>query len=114
MVDAIVSSLLVQLSSVAADEVKQQVRLVTGVEEEVKKLTRNLRAIRVVLEDAEKRQMQRDNAVTFWLDQFKDASYDMEDVLEEWTTARLKLQIEGVDDDNALALAPYKKKVQFY
>ncbi|KAH9751796.1 hypothetical protein KPL71_014443 [Citrus sinensis] len=56
--------------------------------------------------------MQRDNAVTFWLDQLKDASYDMEDVLEEWTTARLKLQIEGVDDDNALALAPYKKKVR--
>ena len=52
MVDAIVSSLLVQLSSVATDEVKQQVRLVTGVEEEVKKLTRNLRAIRAVLEDA--------------------------------------------------------------
>ncbi|KAK9214455.1 hypothetical protein WN944_006447 [Citrus x changshan-huyou] len=114
MVDAIVSSLLVQLSSVAADEVKQQVRLVTGVEEEVKKLTRNLRAIRAVLEDAEKRQMQRDNAVTFWLDQLKDASYDMEDVLEEWTTARLKLQIEGVDDDNALALAPYKKKVRSF
>ncbi|KAH9751841.1 hypothetical protein KPL71_014462 [Citrus sinensis] len=112
MVDAIVSSLLVQLSSVATDELKQQVRLVTGVEEEVKKLTRNLRAIRAVLEDAEKRQMQRDNAVTFWLDQLKDASYDMEDVLEEWTTARLKLQIEGVDGDNALALAPYKKKVR--
>ncbi|KAH9751750.1 hypothetical protein KPL71_014418 [Citrus sinensis] len=35
----------------------------------------------------------------------------MEDVLEEWPTARLKLQIEGVDDDNALALAPHKKTV---
>ncbi|KAL9448300.1 hypothetical protein AB3S75_015721 [Citrus x aurantiifolia] len=110
MVDAIVSSLLEQLISVAADEVKQHVRLVTGVREEVKKLTSNLRAIRAVLEDAEKRQMQRDNTVTFWLDQLKDASYDMEDVLEEWTTARLKLQIEAVDDDNALALAPHKKK----
>ncbi|KAK9214433.1 hypothetical protein WN944_006425 [Citrus x changshan-huyou] len=114
MVDAIVSSLLGQLSSVAADEVKQQVRLVTGVRQKVKKLTSNLRAIRAVLEDAEKRQMQRDNAVTFWLDQLKDASYDMEDVLEEWTTARLKLQIEGVDDDNALPLAPHKKKVRSF
>ncbi|XP_024039244.1 putative disease resistance protein RGA3 [Citrus clementina] len=113
MVDAIVSSLLEQLISVAADEVKQHVRLVTGVGE-VKKLTSNLRAIRAVLEDAEKRQMQRDNAVTFWLDQLRDASYDMEDVLDEWTTARLKLQIEGVDDDNALALAPHKKKVRSF
>ncbi|KDO38388.1 hypothetical protein CISIN_1g043083mg, partial [Citrus sinensis] len=112
MVDAIVSSLLEQLISVAADEVKQQVRLLTGVREEVKKLTSNLQAIRAVLEDAEQRQMQQDKAVTFWLDQLKDASYDMEDMLEEWTTARLKLQIEGVDDDNALALAPHKKKIR--
>ncbi|KAH9751789.1 hypothetical protein KPL71_014438 [Citrus sinensis] len=98
MVDAIVSSLLEQLKSVAADEVEQQVKLVTGVGEEVKKLTSNLRAIRAVLEDAEKRQMQHDKAVTFWL--------------EEWTTARLKLQIEGIDDDNALA--PHKKKVRSF
>ncbi|XP_024039287.1 putative disease resistance protein RGA3 [Citrus clementina] len=111
MVDAIVSSLLEQLISVAADEVKQQVRLVTGVREEVKKLTSNLQAIQLVLEDAEKRQMQHDKAVTFWLDQLKDASYDMEDVLEQWSTARLKLQIEGLDDDNTLALAAHKKKV---
>ncbi|KAH9751734.1 hypothetical protein KPL71_014410 [Citrus sinensis] len=111
MVDAIVSSLLEQLISVAADEVKQQVRLVTGVREEVKKLTSNLQAIQLVLEDAEKRQMQDDKAVTFWLDQLKGASYDMEDVLEEWTTARLKLQIEGLDDDNTLALPAHKKKV---
>ncbi|GAY69103.1 hypothetical protein CUMW_269450 [Citrus unshiu] len=114
MVDAIVSSLLEQLISVAADEVKQQVGLVTGVGEEVTKLASNLRAIRSVLEDAEKRQMQRDNAVTFWLDQLRDASYDMEDVLEEWTTARFKLQIEGVDDDSALALAAHKKKVRSF
>ncbi|XP_052297430.1 putative disease resistance protein RGA1 [Citrus sinensis] len=111
MVDAIVSSLLKQLISVAADEVKQQVRLLTGAREEVKKLTSNLQAIRAVLEDAEQRQMQQDKAVTFWLDQLKDASYDMEDVLDEWVFARLKLQIEGVDDDNDLSLAPRKKKV---
>ena len=83
MVDAIVSSLLEQLISVAADEVKQQVRLVTGVDEEVKKLTINLEAIRAVLEDAKKRQMQHDKAVTLWLDQLKDSSDDMEDVLED-------------------------------
>ncbi|GAY69108.1 hypothetical protein CUMW_269480 [Citrus unshiu] len=112
MVDAIVSSLLEQLISVAADKVKQQVRLVTGVREQVKKLTSNLQAIRAVLEDAEQRQMQQDKAVTFWLDQLKDASYDMEDVLDEWVFARLKLQIEGVDDDNAFSLAPHKKKIR--
>ena len=114
MVDAIVSSLMEQLISVAADEVKQQVRLVTGVRQEVKQLTSNLQAIRAVLEDAEQRQMQLDQAVTFWLEQLKDASYDMEDVLDEWVFARLKLQIEGVDDDNGLSLAPRKKKVRSF
>ncbi|XP_024039263.1 putative disease resistance protein RGA4 [Citrus clementina] len=114
MVDAIVSSLLEQLISVAADEAKQQVRLVTSVREEVKKLTSNLQAIRAVLEDAEQRQMQQDKVVTFWLDQLKDASYDMEDVLDEWVFTRLKLQIEGVDDDNAFSLAPHKKKVRSF
>ncbi|KAH9668915.1 hypothetical protein KPL70_021574 [Citrus sinensis] len=36
-------------------------------------------------------------------DKLKHASYDTEDVLDEWNTARLKLQIEGVDADNALS-----------
>ena len=65
MVDAIVSSHLEQLISVAADEVKQQVRLVSGVRQEVKKLTSNLQAIRAVLEDEEERQMQHDKVVTY-------------------------------------------------
>ncbi|XP_024039271.1 disease resistance protein RGA2-like [Citrus clementina] len=111
MADAIVSALLDQLNSIAQDRMKEKWRLVTGVEQEVGKLTTNLQAIQAVLEDAEQRQMKQDKAVTVWLDQLRDASYDMEDVLEEWTTARLKLQIEGLDDDDALALAPPKKKV---
>ncbi|KAH9685802.1 hypothetical protein KPL70_014102 [Citrus sinensis] len=114
MAHAIVSSLLDQLISVAADEVKQQVRLVTGVEHEVGKLTTNLQSFQAVLEDAEQRQLEKEKAVTIWLDQLRDASYEMEDVLDEWITARLKLQIEGIDDDNALALAPHKKKVRSF
>ncbi|KAL9459566.1 hypothetical protein AB3S75_002882 [Citrus x aurantiifolia] len=100
MVDAIVSPLLEQLISISYEEAKQQVRLVAGVGKQVKKLTSNLRAIQAVLNDAEQRQV-KEGSVRLWLDELKEASYDMEDVLDEWTTARLKLQIEGVDE-NAL------------
>ena len=83
-------------------------RLVTGIGEEVKKLNGNLLAFQAVLKDAEQRQMKDNKAVRLWLDQLKDTS-----LLDNWLTARLKLQIKGFDDDNALALAlaPQKKKV---
>ncbi|KAK3219910.1 hypothetical protein Dsin_013880 [Dipteronia sinensis] len=37
-----------------------------------------------------------ERAVKDWLDKLKDASYDMDDVLDEWSTAILKLQSERV------------------
>ncbi|KAH9684966.1 hypothetical protein KPL70_013757 [Citrus sinensis] len=108
MVDAIVSPLVEQLISFVAKEIKQQVKLVIGVEKEVKGITSHLRAIRAVLDDAEEKQV-KDEAVRLWLGRLKYASYDIEDVLDEWITARHKLQIEGGADDNAL-VAPHKKK----
>ncbi|KAH9668904.1 hypothetical protein KPL70_021568 [Citrus sinensis] len=106
MVDAIVSPLLEQLISISYEEAKQQVRLVAGVGKQVKKLTSNLRAIQAVLNDAEQRQV-KEESVRLWLDQLKETSYDIDDVLDEWITARLKLQIEDVDE-NALV---HKKPV---
>ncbi|KAJ4718813.1 Disease resistance protein [Melia azedarach] len=111
MVDAIISPLLEQLISMVVQEASERVRLVTGVEGEVKKLTSNLRAIQAVLVDAEQRQM-NEETVRLWLHHLKYASYDMEDVLDEWNTARLKLQIEGVDHDES-ALVP-KKVCSFF
>ncbi|KAH9689183.1 hypothetical protein KPL70_015409 [Citrus sinensis] len=113
MVDAILSPLLEQLTSMAVDEAKEQVRLETGVGKEAEKLTRKLRTIQTVLHDAEKRQI-KEETVRLWLDQLRDACYDMEDVLGEWNTARLKLQIDGVDDHENDALVPKKKVCSFF
>ncbi|KAL9451700.1 hypothetical protein AB3S75_013301 [Citrus x aurantiifolia] len=110
MVDAVVSTILEQLISFAAEEIKQQVLLVTGVKKEVKKLTNHLQAIQAVLEDAEEKQV-TDRAVRLWLGRLKYASYDIEDVLDEWITARGKLQIKGSVYDNALVAPNQKKKV---
>ncbi|KAH9689066.1 hypothetical protein KPL70_015333 [Citrus sinensis] len=113
MVDAIISPLLELLTSMAVEEAKEQVRLATGVGKEAKKLTSNLQAIRAVLHDAEKRQV-KEETVRLWLDRLRCACYDMEDVLGEWNTARLKLQIDGVDDHENDALVPKKKVCSFF
>ncbi|KAH9750803.1 hypothetical protein KPL71_014018 [Citrus sinensis] len=110
MADAIVSTILEQLISFAAEEIKQQVKLVVGVEKEVKSLTSHLQAIQVVLDDAEEKQV-KEKAVSLWLGRLKYASYDIEDVLDEWITTRRKLQIEGGIGENALVVPHKKKKV---
>ncbi|PON60514.1 LRR domain containing protein [Trema orientale] len=89
----LVSALVNQLVSLAFQRVEEEVRLVQGVEEDARKLKSNLEAIQAVLEDAEKRQL-ADLSVRNWLDKLKDATFDMDDVLDEWSTAILKLQIE--------------------
>ncbi|XP_011015786.1 PREDICTED: putative disease resistance protein RGA3, partial [Populus euphratica] len=87
MADALVSVVLEQLSSI----IIQEVRLVVGVKNEVKKLTSNFQAIQAVLANAEERQL-KDQLVKHWLDQLKDVSYDLDDVLDEWGTAIAKSQ----------------------
>ena len=65
-------------------------KLVVGVEKEVKSLTSHLQAIQAVSDDAEEKQV-KDKAIRLWLGRLKSASYDIEDVLDEWITARAKL-----------------------
>ncbi|KAK2654718.1 hypothetical protein Ddye_014574 [Dipteronia dyeriana] len=105
MADAIVSVVLEQLTSEIYKKLREEVRLVTGVRKEINKLTSNFEAIQDVLHDAEQKQV-KERAVRGWLDKLKDASYDMDDVLDEWNTAILKLQGGEVDQN---ALVPKKK-----
>ncbi|KAK4384687.1 putative disease resistance protein RGA4 [Sesamum angolense] len=75
-------------------QIRQEVRLVSGVEKEVKKLKSAFESIKAVLVDAEKRQV-KEESVKVWLEKLKDVSYDTEDVLSQWITANLKAEIEG-------------------
>ncbi|OMO70922.1 Disease resistance protein [Corchorus capsularis] len=83
----LVSTILNQLAMIALEEVN----LVRGVDAELEKLTDNLQAIQAVLEDAERRQVM-EATVKLWVEKLKDISYDIDDVLDEWNTALLKLQ----------------------
>ncbi|XP_062008115.1 putative disease resistance protein RGA3 [Rosa rugosa] len=119
MADAFVSVLLEQLASITYQQIEKEVRLVVGVEKEVAKITSNLKAIQAVLEDAEKRQV-KEAIVRDWLEKLKDVSYEMDDVLDEWTTEILIQQVdhhqqggEGSSTSTAAA-AVTKKKVCFF
>ena len=82
MADALVSVVMEQLSLIFAQEVQQEVRLVVGVKNEVRKLTKNFQTIQAVLADAEEREL-KDGSIKRWIDQLKGVSYDMDDVLDE-------------------------------
>jgi outer membrane PBP1 activator LpoA protein len=82
MADALVSVVMEQLSLIFAQEVQQEVRLVVGVKNEVRKLTNNFQTIQAVLADAEEREL-KDGSIKRWIDQLKGVSYDMDDVLDE-------------------------------
>ena len=111
MAESLVSSLLEQIASIAVQEAEQEIRLVIGVDEEVRKLEDNLRTIQAVLDDAEKRQL-KEEAVKLWLKRLKDVSYEMDNVLDEWNTAMIKSEIEKQEKaESSLIL---KKKVRSF
>ncbi|XP_031275674.1 putative disease resistance protein RGA3 [Pistacia vera] len=106
MAEAIISGVLGQLNSIIGQQILQEVKLVVGVDKEVKKLTSNLEAIEAVVLDAEERQV-KEKIVRLWLDRLKHTSYDIDDVLDEWNYTMLKQQIEG-------STSIPKKKVYFF
>ncbi|XP_050133850.1 putative disease resistance protein RGA3 isoform X2 [Malus sylvestris] len=63
------------------------------VEKEGTQLAAVLREIQPLLEDAERRQL-KEAFVRNWLCDLKDAVCDLEDVLDEWDTALLKIKIQ--------------------
>ncbi|GLT28398.1 hypothetical protein SLA2020_033380 [Shorea laevis] len=93
--DAVVSAVLEKLTSIALDEIEKEVRRVVNVRGEVNKLSSNFQAIKAVLEDAERQQLEKGKAsVRDWVDKLKDVSYDIDNALDEWSTAILKSELE--------------------
>nr|GMD62755.1 putative disease resistance protein RGA3 [Ipomoea batatas] len=111
MAEALITIALTQLTLLMDQQIRKQLRLVRGVEREVQKLNSSLRSIQAVLADAEKRQV-KDESVRVWLMKLRDISYDMDDFLAELSTAILKIQIEGVDE-NPTSSAPKNKVSSF-
>ena len=109
MAEGLVTDLIKQLGLIAAREADQEIRLVVGVDKEVEKLKGNLQTVKAVLNDAEKRQV-TEEVVKLWLEKLNNACYEMEDVVDEWSTAMIKSAIQKEEEhaDDTIVL---KKKV---
>ncbi|GKV28593.1 hypothetical protein SLEP1_g37616 [Rubroshorea leprosula] len=91
MVEAIVSRVLEKLSPVLEEEVSR----IANVHGEVEKLASSFRAVKAVLEDAERQQMGKGKAsVRDWLYKLREVSYDIENVLDEWSTTIFTSNLE--------------------
>ncbi|KAL5824676.1 hypothetical protein ACOSQ3_020739 [Xanthoceras sorbifolium] len=97
MAEVIVSTIVEQLVSILHQQLEGRVKLVVGVDEQVQELTSTFQALGAVLNDAESRQM-KESSVRDWLDKLKDTSYDIDDVLDEWSTMIQKLQTMEMED----------------
>ncbi|KAL8043328.1 hypothetical protein ABFX02_09G113200 [Erythranthe guttata] len=108
MVDAIVSVVVERLAATLEEKVRNEVNLVRGVENEIRNLSEDLKKVRYVLEDAEKKGY-KDKSVKDWLTRLENTTYEMDDVLDEWNYSVLKFRIEQSDDH--ADVVPPKKKV---
>nr|XP_048325954.1 putative disease resistance protein RGA3 [Ziziphus jujuba var. spinosa] len=94
MAEPVVSGVLGQLASIAIDLAMQELRLVKDADKNISSLRRKLKDLQAVLEDAERKQLD-DAGVRGWLEKLTDISYDIDDVLDEWSTETIKSVIQN-------------------
>ncbi|GLT65124.1 hypothetical protein SLA2020_375750 [Shorea laevis] len=101
MAEALVSILLQQITTIICEEALEEVGLLKGVKEDLRKLKFNLTSIKALLEDAEQKQIS-DKTVQLWLDRLQEESLDMEDALDEWITVLLDRPTDGAENASFL------------
>ena len=104
--DTLLIGLFKQLGSIAVQLAKQESMLLVGVDEEVQKLQGKLGFIKAMLDDAEERHAVKQRTEKLWLEQLQDKCYEMDDVLDTWSTARIKAEIEKEEGKPADINAP--------
>ncbi|XP_058107018.1 putative disease resistance protein RGA3 [Magnolia sinica] len=98
MVDSLVSLAKEKLAKVLEDEAVS----LMCVTNEIKKLSNTFTSIQAVLKDAETRRV-KDEAVKKWLENLKDVAYDVDDILDEWTTDALRPQAPDEGDGSCFS-----------
>nr|XP_023873951.1 putative disease resistance protein RGA3 [Quercus suber]XP_023873952.1 putative disease resistance protein RGA3 [Quercus suber]XP_023873953.1 putative disease resistance protein RGA3 [Quercus suber]XP_023873954.1 putative disease resistance protein RGA3 [Quercus suber]XP_023873955.1 putative disease resistance protein RGA3 [Quercus suber]XP_023873956.1 putative disease resistance protein RGA3 [Quercus suber]XP_023873957.1 putative disease resistance protein RGA3 [Quercus suber]XP_02387395 len=115
--DALLTDLFKQLVSISVRLAKQEIKLLVGVDEEVQKLQDKLEDIKTMLDDADKRHAVKLDNEKRWLKKLQDIYYEMDDVLDTWSTARIKAEIEkeeGKPADIAVPAVVKKKVCSFF
>ncbi|CAN6539563.1 unnamed protein product [Malus baccata var. baccata] len=109
MADGIISMLLDRMASATYEYVDGEEKLVLNINKDIEEFAGNLEAIQAVVQDAEQRQF-KEASVRIWLDQLKDISFQMVDVLDKWNTDMLRQLVEKQEREGENALVPNKKK----
>uniref|UniRef100_A0A7N2LV59 Uncharacterized protein n=1 Tax=Quercus lobata TaxID=97700 RepID=A0A7N2LV59_QUELO len=92
--DALLTDLFKQLASTIFQLAKEEIKLLGGVDDEVQKLQDKLGFIKAIMDDAEERHAVKQRTEKLWLGKLQDKYYEMDDVLDTWSTARIKAKIE--------------------
>ena len=74
----------------------QEIELFGGFKDELQKLGNTVSTIQAVLLDAEEKQAQN-HAVRDWLGKLKDAMYEADDLLDDYSTELLRRQVMTQD-----------------
>ncbi|GKV37324.1 hypothetical protein SLEP1_g45364 [Rubroshorea leprosula] len=101
MAEALVSTLLQQITTIICEGALEEVRLLKGVKQDLRKLKLNLTSIKALLEDADQKQIS-DKTIQLWLDRLQEESLDMEDALDEWRTVLLYRPTNGAENASFL------------
>nr|GMD04161.1 putative photosystem I PsaA/PsaB [Ipomoea batatas] len=88
MADALISIVVEQLINILTHQAQELIRTL-GVEKEIKNLSSKLEKIREVLDDAEKKSF-TEEGIKLWIEDIKNFSYEVDDVLDEWRTRTLR------------------------
>ncbi|KAM4068194.1 hypothetical protein ACB094_M008500 [Castanea mollissima] len=107
MADTLLIDLFKEVGSIVFQVAKQEIELLVGVDEEVQKLQDRLGSIKAMLDDAEERHAVKQRTEKLWLEKLQNQYYEMDDILDTWSTARIRAEIPA----NTSALAVVKKKV---
>ncbi|XP_022722136.1 putative disease resistance protein RGA3 [Durio zibethinus] len=93
MAEGVLFDLAGQLLGGLASLAYQELGLAWGVKAEISKLNHTVSLIKGVLRDAEEQQRNNNHAVTEWLSQLKDVLYDVDDLLDDFSTEALRRKI---------------------
>ncbi|KAK5793567.1 hypothetical protein PVK06_034718 [Gossypium arboreum] len=82
------------LASLAA----QELGVAWGFKDEINKLSKTASVIRAVLRDAEDHRNHNNHQLTLWLKELKDVLYDVEDLLDDFSTEALRRKLVAGND----------------
>jgi len=96
MAEAVLFNVAASVITSSASLASQQIGLLWGFKDELKKLGNTVSTIQAVLLDAEE-QHAHNHAVKDWLGKLKDAMYEANDLLDDYSTELLRRQMMTQD-----------------